>query len=450
MKDILMPSFGADMAKGEVAQWKVKPGDRVKNGDIIASIETMKGLIDMEVFDDGVIESLLVAEGQELGVGQIIAKMRLSTELEVDTSKFNTPQDKAPENTALENTTPNDGTSQQQEQPITVTAKQAAVEKEASSSVLAKGAATYVIKHRGDEFTRPILKQGGRKKISPLALKTAQQQGLDWQQIAVGSGPDGAIVLADIMAVTQVGISQSADFENTLVTTKKSSSEKPSAADEMRKAIGAVVSQSKREIPHYYLQLDIALDKALDWLSTHNNGLPPEQRILINALIYVAIARALGKFPAFNGFYQDCRFKPAESVHLGNAISLHQGGLVVAALHNAQQLSCTEMMIALKDQVIRARDGGLRMSEIQDATVTVSNIGDRGVDSIQSIIFPPQVAIIGIGRPRTIPWVVEQQIVVATVVSVSLAADHRVSDGHSGARLLNKINKLLQKPESLV
>ena len=123
---------------------------------------------------------------------------------------------------------------------------------------------------------------------------------------------------------------------------------------------------------------------------------------------------------------------------------------MVAALHNAQQLSCTEMMIALKDQVIRARNGGLRMSEIQDATVTVSNIGDRGVDSIQSIIFPPQVAIIGIGRPRTIPWVVEQQIVVATVVSVSLAADHRVSDGHSGARLLNKINKLLQKPESLV
>ena len=248
MKDILMPSFGADMAKGEVAQWKVKPGDRVKNGDIIASIETMKGLIDMEVFDDGVIESLLVAEGQELGVGQIIAKMRLSTELEVDTSKFNTPQEKAPENTALENTTPNDGKSQQLEQPIT--AQQAAVEKEASSSVLAKGDATYAIKHRGDGFTRPILKQGGRKKISPLALKTAQQQGLDWQQIAVGSGPDGAIVLADIMAVTQVGISQSADFENTLVTTKKSSSEKPSAADEMRKAIGAVVSQSKREIPH--------------------------------------------------------------------------------------------------------------------------------------------------------------------------------------------------------
>jgi len=438
MKDILMPSFGADMAKGEVAQWRVKPGDMVKNGDIIASIETMKGLIDMEVFDDGVIEQLLVEEGQELKVGQIIAKMRLSTEPEAEASEGKAPEDKAP----------HVGTSRLEEQPALATGKQAALEKQALSSV--SGAATYAIKHRGDEITQPILKQGRRKKISPLALKTAQQQGLDWQQITQGSGSDGAIVLADIMALKQVGISQTADTDNALQMGKNALSEKSGAADDMRQAIGAVVSRSKREIPHYYLQLDMVLDKAQLWLTQHNQGLAADERILINAVIYVAIARALQQFPAFNGFYQNGKFEPAGAVHLGNAISLHQGGLVVAALHNAQQLSCTEMMMTLKDQVIRAREGGLRMSEMQDATVTVSNLGDRGVDSIQSIIFPPQVAIIGIGRPRTIPWVLEQRLGIATVVSVSLAADHRVSDGHSGARLLNKINKLLQKPESLV
>jgi pyruvate dehydrogenase E2 component (dihydrolipoamide acetyltransferase) len=192
------------------------------------------------------------------------------------------------------------------------------------------------------------------------------------------------------------------------------------------------------------------LDKALQWLAQHNQELAADQRVLVNAVIYTAIARALDTFPAFNGFFQDGQFKPAESVHLGNAISLRQGGLVVAAIHNAQQLNSAKMMLALKDQVLRAKEGGLRMSEMQDATITVSNLGDRGVDSIQSIIFPPQVAIIGIGRVRSVPWVVGQEVKVATVVNVSLAADHRVSDGHAGARFLNKINKLLQNPESLL
>jgi pyruvate dehydrogenase E2 component (dihydrolipoamide acetyltransferase) len=450
MKDILMPSFGADMGKGEVAQWKVKSGDKVKNGDIIASIETMKGLIDMEVFDDGVIEQLLVEEGQELKVGQLIAKIRLSTEPEAEVSEDRVPENNTPEVKTSKDKAPNDRKNWLEEPPASAAGKQPALEKYSPSTVLPKGATTYAIKHRGEEITRPILQQRRRKKISPLALKTAQQSGLDWQQITQGSGSDGAIVLADIMALKQVGSSQEAGSDQTLVTAKDALSEKSNAAYDMRQAIGAVVSQSKREIPHYYLQLDMVLDKAQLWLTQHNQGLAADELILINAVIYVAIARALQRFPAFNGFYHNAKFEPAGAVHLGNAISLHQGGLVVAALHNAQQLSCTEMMIALKDQVIRAREGGLRMSEMLDATVTVSNLGNRGVDNIQSIIFPPQVAIIGIGRPRTIPWVVEQQLGVATVVSVSLAADHRVSDGHSGARLLNKINKLLQKPESLL
>jgi pyruvate dehydrogenase E2 component (dihydrolipoamide acetyltransferase) len=137
-------------------------------------------------------------------------------------------------------------------------------------------------------------------------------------------------------------------------------------------------------------------------------------------------------------------------VHLGNVINLRHGGLVVAAIHNAESLGCEQMMIKLKDQVIRAREGGLRMSEMQDSTVTVSNLGERGCDTIQSIIFSPQVAIIGIGRQRTVPWVVDSNVTSASIVSITLAADHRVSDGHSGARLLNKINQLLQKPERLI
>jgi pyruvate dehydrogenase E2 component (dihydrolipoamide acetyltransferase) len=192
------------------------------------------------------------------------------------------------------------------------------------------------------------------------------------------------------------------------------------------------------------------LDKALKWLSIHNADLDPNKRILITAVIFSAIARALSTFDAFNGFYRDGHFQPSDSVHLGNAISLRQGGLMVAAIHDAQRLGVVELMDKITDQVTRARKGGLRMSEMQDATVTVSNLGDRGTDSIQSIIFPPQVAIFGIGRPRVMPWVIDNKISCANIVSISLAADHRVSDGHSGARLLNKINKLLQTPEKLI
>ncbi|MFT4939160.1 MAG: pyruvate dehydrogenase E2 component (dihydrolipoamide acetyltransferase) [Paraglaciecola sp.] len=424
MKDILMPSFGADMAKGEVAEWKVKPGDAVRKGDIIASIETMKGLIDMEVFDDGVIETLLVPVGEELEVGRAIAKLRLANEESIadETKDNDIKKTKVPENEA----------------PILDSSK---------------AAANDAVRPRGEDISQHTakrsIKQSSRKKISPLALKTAQKQGVDWQQLGTGSGPEGAIVLADITAVSPTNIGQSTDSANTFSAANITEAVKPSASDDMREAIAAVVSRSKREIPHYYLQLDVVLDKALEWLAEHNQALPPEERVLVNALIYTAIARALDTFSGFNGFYQNNAFTHAESVHLGNAISLRQGGLVVAAIHNAQQLNCTTMMLALRDQVVRAREGGLRMSEMQDATITVSNLGDRGVDSIQSIIFPPQVAIIGIGRMRSAPWVIEQQIEVVSIVNISLAADHRVSDGHSGARLLNKINKLLQNPRAL-
>jgi pyruvate dehydrogenase E2 component (dihydrolipoamide acetyltransferase) len=276
-----------------------------------------------------------------------------------------------------------------------------------------------------------------RQKISPAARSKAEHLGIDWRQLPQGTGPNGAVLSDDINITDKPPIEPASD------SVKDSS-------DMMREAIASTVSRSKRDIPHYYLQLDMLLDNTLTWLSQHNEELPPSQRILSNAVIYSAIARALTAFPAFNGFYHDGHYQPSDSIHLGNAISLRQGGLMVVAIHDAQRLGLVELMGKIKDQVNRARNGGLRMSEMQDATVTVSNLGDRGSDTIQSIIFPPQVAIIGIGRPRIVPWVIDNRVTSATIVSMSLAADHRVSDGHSGARLLNKINALLQTPERLV
>lgn len=419
MKTLTMPSFGADMAIGSIVKWNVKPGDHVSKGDIIASIETMKGLIDMEVFDDGTIITLIAGEGDEVAVGRPIAELQLSNEV-----SSNNKADKTPQSEGLQK-----------------------VEFGSRSAVIktpdGEPPDEQIVADKQHRMTTDVLTKNEHyhntqyPRISPAARSKAEQLGIDWRLLSKGTGPDGALLLNDI---------NHADNKST----KPTSDHQKDAKEMMREAIAATVSQSKREIPHYYLQLDIVLDKAIDWLSIHNSDLAPSKRILITAVIYAAIARALTAFPEFNGFYRDGHYQPSDAVHLGNAISLRQGGLMVAAIHDAQNLGLVELMENITDQVSRARKGGLRMSEMQDATVTVSNLGDRGTDSIQSIIFPPQVAIFGIGRPRTMPWVIDDQISSATIVSISLAADHRVSDGHSGARLLNKINKLLQTPERLL
>ncbi|MFT4746461.1 MAG: pyruvate dehydrogenase E2 component (dihydrolipoamide acetyltransferase) [Congregibacter sp.] len=419
MKILTMPSFGADMAVGTIVKWNVKPGDPVSRGDIIASIETMKGLIDMEVFDDGIIVTLLAGEGEELEIGRPIAELKLKNE---EYSKNNPEQ-------IIESVDPH---------KVEV-GLNTAVSQEVASDLSDD---QNVISKVGQMHTDVEDKSGAsldtrRPKISPAARSKAQQLGIDWRQLSQGTGPDGAILLVDI----NITDNQSAEPALERVKDPK---------DMMRDAIAATVSRSKRDIPHYYLQLDMVLDNTLNWLSHHNVDLHPSKRILSNAVVYSAIARALTAFPAFNGFYRDGHYQPSDSVHLGNAISLRPGGLMVVAIHDAQRLGLAELMGKIKDQVNRARNGGLRMSEMQDATVTVSNLGDRGSDTIQSIIFPPQVAIIGIGRQRTVPWIIDNMVTSATIISMSLAADHRVSDGHSGALLLNKINKLLQTPERLV
>lgn len=387
IKTVKMPSFGSDMAKGMVAEWRVKPGDRVHRGDVIATIETMKGLIDLEVFDEGVVEALLAPVGQQRQVGEPIARLRLAGEAE---------------------------TAEVAEQSLAEQSPEQAVEPDATKATPAP--------------VQPKPAADAMVRISPAARQRAGQLGLDWRTLGPGSGPEGVLVLADIESLAPVV-------------------DDPGLR--MRQAIAEVVTRSKREIPHYYLERDIPLARAQDWCSAFNQGKPAEQLVLINALVYCALARALAEFPQFNGFYREGGYQNEPRVHLGNVISLRQGGMVVAAIHDAHLLGAAAMMASLRDQVTRAREGGLRSSEIQEATVTVSNLGERGSDRIQGVIFPPQVALLGIGRVRSAPWVQEQQVVPMTLASFSLAADHRVSDGHDGARLLNRIDKLLQQPETL-
>lgn len=268
-----------------------------------------------------------------------------------------------------------------------------------------------------------------RPRVSPAARKRATELGLDLAALS-GSGPHGVLTLADVEAAAR-----------------------PSAPSDrqaaMRQAIAAAMSRSKREIPHYYLSETINLGPLSLWLQERNAQYPPEQRLLPAVLLLKAVALALRGYPLLNGFWQGGAFQPATGSHLGVAIALRQGGLIAPALHEVADKPLGQLMEELSDLVQRARSGSLRSSELSDASLTVTQLGDQGVDSVFGVIYPPQVALVGFGRILERAWVEDGQLCVRPTVVASLAADHRASDGHYGARFLGELGRLLHAPANL-
>jgi pyruvate dehydrogenase E2 component (dihydrolipoamide acetyltransferase) len=209
------------------------------------------------------------------------------------------------------------------------------------------------------------------------------------------------------------------------------------------------MARSKREVPHYYLSTTVDLSTAVGWLRERNRELPVAERLVPAALLLKAAALAAREVPQLNGFWTGGRFTAASTVHLGVAVALRGGGLVAPAIHNATDLPLTELMAKLRNLVTRARSGRLRGSETTDPTITVTNLGDQGVEAVFGVIYPPQVALVGLGRVVERPWAVDGLIGVRPVVTATLSADHRASDGATGARYLTVLDRLLQRPEEL-
>jgi pyruvate dehydrogenase E2 component (dihydrolipoamide acetyltransferase) len=282
-----------------------------------------------------------------------------------------------------------------------------------------------------------------RKPASPAARKRAHELDVDIETVT-GTGPHGAVTLEDVEKTAK---------KPTPAKKPAPAAPAPSpAADrqlEMRKAIGAAMSRSKREIPHYYLAETIPMHKALEHLARANESRPVTERVLMGALQLKAVALTLRQFPELNGFWRDGGFQPGAGVHVGVAISLRQGGLVAPAIHDVDQRGLEDLMRALADLVKRARAGSLRSSEMSDPTITVTNLGEQGVDSVLGVIYPPQVALVGFGRIVERAWAEDGALRAAPVVTATLSGDHRASDGHRGARFLAALREQLQRPEEL-
>jgi pyruvate dehydrogenase E2 component (dihydrolipoamide acetyltransferase) len=217
----------------------------------------------------------------------------------------------------------------------------------------------------------------------------------------------------------------------------------------MRRAIAALMSRAKRDIPHYYLSTTIDMAAATAWMREHNRHVPISERLVLAALLLKAAAVAAREVPEMNGFWLEDRHVSSPSVHLGVAVSLRGGGLVAPALHDADQLALPELMDGLRDMVGRARAGRLRGSETADPTITVTNLGDQGVEAVFGVIYPPQVALVGFGKVVEQPRAVDGLLGIRPCVTATLSADHRASDGAVGARYLSTVDRLLQKPEEL-
>ncbi len=405
MNQFLMPSLGADMEAGTLVQWLKQPGEKVAHGDIIAVVETQKGAIEVEVFEDGVLGEYLVGLGTKVSVGAPLATILQAGEAK-ETSPVAAPS-KSGKATA---------------KPVPAPPPESKAKPRASPD-------TEVAADKGPaEIAQPSPVNAGRQRVTPAARRKAARQAVDLATLS--PGPDGIIALADIKA-----------------SAKPAQTDQPAPMSGMRAAIAAAMARSKREIPHYYLAHTVDISDAEEFVARLNKRRPPDQRLLLGALYLRAVAKALAKYPEFNGHFIDGQFHGSEAAHIGVATNIRSGGLIAPAIHDVQALTPDRLMDAMRDLVSRVRAGRFRARELSGATITVTSLGDRGVDLLYGVINPPQVAIVGFGTPVARPWIHKGKIEARRTVTLTLAADHRVSDGHRGARFLNAIGNSLQTPE---
>lgn len=442
MLEYRMPSLGADMESGFLREWRVKPGDPIKKGDIIAEVETQKGIIEIEVFEEGTIAELLIKEDEKVPVGTLMATIIPPGE--------------------------------------TVSLTPSAGKEKAASSEPVKA----------EETTSKIQKGWVKIRASPLAKRIAAEKGIDINTIH-GTGPEGAIIKEDVehaiaaqvapaakpetaaqikeetneyppknampeagkITETEVAkpIEKNAESEvqKAIVSEEKTNKQATGFSPEtIRMAVAAAMSKSNREIPHYYLETKIDMSKAMAWLLEANKQRPVKERLLPAAVLLKAVAKALNDVPDLNATWEE-GLQRQNSIHIGYVVSLRTGGIIVPAIHDADLKTVDEIMQALNDLIPRARALRLRSSELADSTVTVTSLGEAGVETVYGVIYPPQVALVGFGGITQQPWAENGMLDVRPVLTATLAADHRASDGSTGSRFLSAINTYLQQPEKL-
>ncbi|MGY5033440.1 dihydrolipoamide acetyltransferase family protein [Streptomyces sp. 900116325] len=460
MVEFTMPSLGADMDEGTLQEWLVQPGALVQKGDPVAVVETAKSTIEVECFETGTIEQLLVEPGTTVPVGTALALIEPTAEARERRRKSEKAERKRPPRPAPGRVTP--PTSPEPAQvPVPSAAherghieagpllrhlaERSGIDLETLHGSGPGGRVTRTDIERAPSAARAVAPPSpSRVRATPLARRLAAELDVDLAAVK-GTGKDGAVCAADVRQAAP-GPATAAPPSRHIAAPARPSHDRAVA---MRQAIAGLMARANQEIPHYYLSTTIDMAAAMDWLHEHNRHSSVGERLLPAALLLKAAARAAREVSELNGFWTDDHFTAGDGVHLGVAVSLRGGGLVAPALRHADTLQLPELMAALKDLVARARTGRLRGSEVSDSTITITDLGDQGVESVLGVIYPPQVALVGFGRIIDRPCAVDGLLGVRPLVTATLSADHRATDGVTGSRYLTAVDRLLQNPEQL-
>ncbi len=458
---IVMPQMGYDMQQGTVVRWHKQEGDPVARGDVLADIETDKATVEFEAFVSGVLRKIVAQEGIAIPVGDLIAVIT------------------GPDEALPEGLLSGRGSGNKDDAPVG----------NGATSVAAQPVSTVA-------SAPPAASPGGEVRASPIARRLAREQGIDLA-VVTGTGPGGRIVEKDVLNHTDAGAQTSPvatvaaevraspiarrlareggielalvtgtgpggriveqDVLNHLEAASQSSSGTASASVEpdrvdlsrMRQTIAKVTSDSKRDIPHFYVSSEVDMTKATEMRGDLNEVLSTESRVSVNDLVVKACAMALQKFPKFNAFYQGGHLQMNPDINIGIAIAL-ESGLIVPGINGCQAKSLVEIAAASRDLIARAHSGTLRNEEYSGTTFSVSNLGMFDVDSFTAIIYPPHAAILAVGRVKEQAVARDGQVTVAQIMTATLSVDHRVADGAEAARFIMEIKGLLEKPAALI
>ncbi len=476
-----MPSLGADMDSGTLVEWLVHEGDTVHRGDPIAVVDTDKSAIEVESFDDGVVRELLVAPGTKVAVGTPLASLAPLGVAEAaeaaETQSKTAPRRRragevgkargpAPPPRIPEPRTPTTAPVHAAAPPLRHHAAELGVDLTKVSGTGPHGQVTRADVDRAarvtsaptegaatDERTATDTAVGAdhrRLRVSPYARRLARELGVDLTRVR-GTGRGGSVRAEDVLGAGAPAGDAPRETGAPPPETARETAPPPAtvSATGPRATIAALMSRAKREIPHYYVATTVDLGALQEWLRRTNRERPVRERIVPAAALLKATALALRQHPELNGFWTDGRFEAGQDVHLGVAVSVRGGALVAPAIHRTADLELPEVMAALRDLVARARAGRLRRAELADPTFTVTDLGDQGVEEVIGVIYPPQVALLGVGRIVERPWADGAMIGVRPTVRLTLSGDHRATDGATGARFLNTLERLLQQPEEL-
>ncbi|ART93237.1 pyruvate dehydrogenase E2 component (dihydrolipoamide acetyltransferase) [Zymomonas mobilis] len=431
--EVKMPALSPTMTEGTLAKWLVKEGDAVKAGDILAEIETDKAIMEFETVDAGIIAKILVPEGSEnIAVGQVIAVMAeagedVSQVAASASSQISEPSEKA-------------DVAQKE------TADSETISIDAS---LDKAISNAGYDNKTENMTASYQEKAGRIKASPLAKRLAKKNHVDLKQVN-GSGPHGRIIKADIEAfVAEANQASSNPSVSTPEASGKITHDTPHNSiklSNMRRVIARRLTESKQNIPHIYLTVDVQMDALLKLRSELNESLAVQNiKISVNDMLIKAQALALKATPNVNVAFDGDQMLQFSQADISVAVSV-EGGLITPILKQADTKSLSALSVEMKELIARAREGRLQPQEYQGGTSSISNMGMFGIKQFNAVINPPQASILAIGSGERRPWVIDDAITIATVATITGSFDHRVIDGADAAAFMSAFKHLVEKP----